>query len=69
MEAATPAPSATDQPVDWFANLDEQVDKTVMTSNVCKTYVMGEERVQALDNVSLSINAGEYISIMGIYAK
>lgn len=59
------ASSATLAPVDWFANLDNQVDKTVMTSNVCKTYVMGEERVQALDNVTLSINAGEYISIMG----
>ncbi len=51
--------------VQWFANLDQQVDCTVMTKGVCKDYVMGEITIHALDDVSVSIGSGEYISIMG----
>mgnify|MGYP002626279279 CR=1 FL=1 len=53
------------QPIDWFSDLQEQVDCTVMTRDVCKVYRMGQETIQALDNVSITIGAGEYISIMG----
>lgn len=37
----------------------------VRTQNVRKTYVMGDETVHALRGISLTIYAGEYISIMG----
>lgn len=37
----------------------------VRTQDVRKTYVMGEETVHALRGISLTINASEYISIMG----
>ena len=37
----------------------------VHTQDVRKTYVMGTEEVHALQGVSLTIHAGEYISIMG----
>jgi putative ABC transport system ATP-binding protein len=37
----------------------------VRTQEVRKTYVMGDETVHALQGISLSIDAGEYISIMG----
>ena len=37
----------------------------VRTQDVRKTYVMGDETVHALRGVSLTIDAGEYISIMG----
>ncbi|MCX7846423.1 MAG: ABC transporter ATP-binding protein [bacterium] len=37
----------------------------VRTQNVRKTYVMGEEVVHALRGITLTIYAGEYISIMG----
>jgi putative ABC transport system ATP-binding protein len=57
----TPAPTQ----VDWFSNLDEQVDCTVMTKDVTKIYQMGSEKIQALRDVSISIRSGEYISIMG----
>jgi len=33
--------------------------------NVSKTYVMGAEEVHALQNVSLQINRGEYVALMG----
>lgn len=33
--------------------------------NISRTYPMGEEGVRALKNVSLSIQAGEYVAIMG----
>lgn len=40
--------------------------KTQLTlSNVSRTYQVGEEKVHALDNVKLTINSGDYISIMG----
>ncbi len=50
---------------DWLSDLSNEVDCTVMTRNVCKVYQIGEEKVQALDNVNLTISTGEYISIMG----
>lgn len=37
----------------------------VRTQEVRKTYVMGDETVHALRGISLTIDAGEYISIMG----
>ncbi|WP_217529189.1 ABC transporter ATP-binding protein [Vibrio metschnikovii] len=37
----------------------------VQLTNICKHYRSGEEHVKALDNVSLSINKGEYLAILG----
>lgn len=37
----------------------------VRTQNIRKTYLMGDETVHALRGISLTIYAGEYISIMG----
>jgi putative ABC transport system ATP-binding protein len=37
----------------------------VRTQEVRKTYVMGSETVHALSGISLTIDAGEYVSIMG----
>ena len=34
-------------------------------SRLCKTFVMGDTEVHALQNVDLSISQGEYVSIMG----
>ena len=51
--------------VDWFADLQHQTEFTVMTQDICKHYVMGGETIHALDDVTLTINTGEYISIMG----
>jgi len=58
-------PTETPTQVNWFANLEEAVDVTVMTKQVSKIYRMGEIEVQALKDVSLTIATGEYISIMG----
>lgn len=33
--------------------------------NICKTYGKGENQVKALDNVSFSVNSGEFIAIIG----
>ncbi len=51
--------------VDWLADLQEQVDFTVMTRDVTKIYQMGDTRIRALDEVSITIRTGEYVSIMG----
>ena len=41
------------------------VEHTVRTIDVKRSYTMGAETVHALRGVSISINRGEYISIMG----
>jgi putative ABC transport system ATP-binding protein len=41
------------------------IDSIVRLQDVCKTYMMGPVTVQALSGVSLSIEPGDYISIMG----
>jgi putative ABC transport system ATP-binding protein len=51
--------------VDWLSHLQDQVDFTVMTKNVTKIYHMGDTDIRALDNVSVTIRSGEYVSIMG----
>jgi putative ABC transport system ATP-binding protein len=57
---AKPAP-----PIDWFADLTHRSEYTVMARNIVKTYRTGGETVNALNDVSLTIHTGEYISIMG----
>lgn len=37
----------------------------IQMKNVTKTYMMGEEAVHALDGVSLTINDGEFVAIIG----
>ena len=37
----------------------------IKLSNIHREFIVGEQTVHALDNVSLSINPGEYIAIMG----
>jgi len=51
--------------IDWLENGAANVDYTVMTRDVCKVYTVGDESVNALDHVSVTIETGEYISIMG----
>jgi len=37
----------------------------IQLKNVSKTYIMGEEKIHALDNVSLTIERGQFVSIVG----
>ena len=41
------------------------MENVVELSNVVKTYIMGENQVQALRGVSFAIEQGEFLSIMG----
>ena len=38
---------------------------TLSLQNVVKTYIMGAERVHALNDISLDIAGNEYVAIMG----
>ncbi len=39
--------------------------EVLRVENLCKTYGKGENQVKALDNVSFSVNKGEFIAIIG----
>lgn len=39
--------------------------ETIVLKNICKSYDMGEVKVDALRNVSLTIHEGDFVSIMG----
>lgn len=40
-------------------------NKIIEIKNICKTYNLGGEEVKALDNVSLEINEGDLIAVVG----
>lgn len=40
-------------------------NKIIIMQNVSRIYKMGENEIRALDNISFSVNQGEFISIMG----
>jgi len=46
-------------------NGDQGEEYIVRTKGLVKTYIMGEQQVNALNNVTLDIRRGEYVSIMG----
>lgn len=37
----------------------------IQINNISKTYTMGEEEIHAIDNISLHIEKGEFVSIVG----
>ncbi len=37
----------------------------IRATNLCKTYILGETEVKALDNVSLNVKKGELVAIIG----
>jgi putative ABC transport system ATP-binding protein len=39
--------------------------KILETKNLCKTYGKGDTMVKALDNVSFSVEKGEFVAIVG----
>ena len=40
--------------------------KILEVTNLSKTYGTGETQVKALDNVSLSVESGEFVAIIGL---
>lgn len=57
--------TTTEWSADFLGDFEGQTDLTVMTRDVCMEYVMGDETIRALRDVSITIATGEYISIMG----
>lgn len=41
------------------------MDEVINTENICKTYLLGETRVEAVRGISIKINKGELVAIMG----
>ena len=39
--------------------------KILEVTNLCKTYGKGDTMVKALDNVSFSVEKGEFVAIIG----
>lgn len=41
------------------------VHEVINTENICKTYLLGETRIEAVRGISIKINKGELVAIMG----
>ncbi len=41
------------------------MNKIIETRNISKRYIMGEEVIEALKSVTISVNKGEYVAFMG----
>ena len=41
------------------------MDKNIEIKNICKSFGIGENRTQVLKNISLTVQKGEFISLMG----
>jgi putative ABC transport system ATP-binding protein len=50
---------------DWFGSAAASAEHTIRTVGVRRHYERGEETVKALDGIDLTIDRGEFVSIMG----
>ncbi len=50
---------------DWFAARESTAEHTIRTVGVKRYYHRGDETVKALDGIDLTIDRGEFVSIMG----
>src|SRR5262245_25650187 len=41
------------------------MEEVVKLDNVSKVYIMGDQRVEALKDISLTVKKGEFVAIMG----
>ncbi len=60
-------PSSNNSSVAFTENQEQTTQKSVIVGleNIAKVYVMGDVEVRELNGVSLTIEEGEYCSIMG----
>lgn len=49
----------------WFQIMEAKRMTLIQLEHVSKNYVMGGETIRALDDVSLEIDHGEFVAIMG----
>src|SRR4029077_3767135 len=49
----------------YISHREDLVPMLIDIRDITKVYVMGEEKVQALAGVSLGVERGEYVAIMG----
>ena len=47
------------------ASLDSLQKATIRTENLCRHYSMGETSIRAVDGVSVEVQAGEFIALLG----
>jgi putative ABC transport system ATP-binding protein len=57
--------TATESPIPALATDPPQQGQVIVTNDLWKTYVMGEQEVHALRGVNLRIRRNEYVAIMG----
>ena len=48
-----------------FVKKDTMGQKIIELDKINKTYIMGAEKIQALQSISLSVNKNEYVALMG----
>jgi putative ABC transport system ATP-binding protein len=52
--------------IDFSESLDASVDTPILAmKDLCKSYQLGANELRVLRNINLTINAGEYVAIMG----
>jgi len=51
--------------IQGFIPKEQKMSEVVIMKNICKSYIVGDQEIQVLKNINLTVKEGEFVSILG----